>query len=406
MFVIPAEETGGVPVKVWLDSLDELEDECRRQALNIAALPFAFHHVAIMPDAHAGYGMPIGGILATTDNIVPNAVGVDIGCGVAFVDTKTPVEVVSGPGKRGRSIIQSCVDAILKAIPTGFDHHKKKQPCKVLDEFSIPASLSPAELMAEVDRGYYQVGTLGGGNHFIELQEDEAGHLCLMLHSGSRNFGYKICRHFFTVAKSKLRKKRLSDTNLAYLPVDSKEGQAYIAWMQLAQRFARENREAMLRRVQTVVAEEVQRQMGVEVIYGARVNAHHNYAALESHFGRQVWVHRKGAIRARAGEVGVIPGAMGTASYVVEGLGNPESFMSCSHGAGRRLSRSEAKSRLRPQEVVAQLQQRGIVLGKRKLSDVAEEAMQAYKDIDDVLSKQTDLVRVTRRLQTLGVVKG
>jgi len=401
------------PIKIWLDDLSQLDEGCLKQAINLSNLPFVHKWVALMPDCHEGYGMPIGGVIAAEGVIIPNAVGVDIGCGVIFAGTNLPAAILREVDTNGQgSLVQAIIGAILRAIPTGFQHHKKKMPCATLDRAAdyLGSDLMVAELEKELDAGYYQVGTLGGGNHFIEIQEDDQGLAGLMVHSGSRNFGFKICNYFNRVAK-KLNKKMGSKIppsyNLAYLPVDTREGQQYIAWMRLAQDFARENRNLMMEQVQEVFCYYLDKYAGVrDLQLEPLINCHHNYAAYEEHYGKKLWVHRKGAIRARKGEMGVIPGAMGSYSYIVEGLGNPESFHSCSHGAGRVCSRKQAKRTYSVQRVMDDLKEKEVVLGKSRKSDVAEEFRLAYKDIDFVLEQELDLVRPVKRLFTIGVVKG
>ncbi len=414
MFVLFNKEKQKIPIKIWLKDLEELEKECIRQAINLANLPFAFKHVALMPDTHSGYGMPIGGVLATQGVIIPNAVGVDIGCGVAFIRTNLPSsllrEINTPAGELGRLI----VGEVMRSVPTGFQHQKSPQVSDLLDKFKEEITgdriLYPRELVKEVSNGYRQLGTLGGGNHFIELQEDDEGKLGIMVHSGSRNFGYKICRYFNQLAKEKNRSSDLQvppEYDLAYLFENSKEGQAYIRWMKLALDFARDNRQLMLERVTEIVAEAYARYARMpELTIKMEVNAHHNYAALEEHFGEEVWVHRKGAIRAGKGELGIIPGAMGSYSYIVEGKGNTESFLSCSHGAGRVMGRKEACRQFTTEEVLSDLKARDVVLGKRKKNDVAEEYIKAYKDIKEVVADQEDLVKPILRLKTVCVVKG
>lgn len=416
MFVL-YEPDQRIPIKVWLADRSDLDPACLEQATHLAMLPFAHSHVALMPDCHSGYGMPIGGILATRGVVVPNAVGVDIGCGMAFLQTNIPAALLREATTPSGTLLQAIVGAVLRSIPVGFAHHSDPQPCSVLDRALDSADgfrgrlvEGPDELVAEIEAGYYQVGTLGGGNHFIELQEDENGLVAIMLHSGSRNFGYKICRYFNRRAQE-LNKQWYSSVppewDLAFLPVDTKEGQQYLAWMLLAQDFARENRERIMFKVQEVLFNMVRKYAGFAGIEETMsVNCHHNYCTLEHHFGQNLWVHRKGAIRVRHGELGLIPGAMGSPSYVVRGLGNPESFCSCSHGAGRSGSRRQAMKTYSVQSVLEDLRAQGIVLGKHNKTDVAEECRWAYKDIEQVMAQQGDLVEVVKRLKTIAVVKG
>jgi tRNA-splicing ligase RtcB len=255
-----------------------------------------------------------------------------------------------------------------------------------------------------IEEGYYQVGTLGGDNHFIELQEDEGGRLCIMVHSGSRNFGYKVARFFNNRAKEMNEKWPFpvpKEYDLTYLPLGTREADQYISWMTLALEFARENRQVMVEVVKERLADKLP---GIE--FGGEVNAHHNYAAAERHYGKEVWVHRKGAIRAGEGETGIIPGAMGSFSYIVRGKGNPESFCSCSHGAGRSLGRRQARERFPVEKTMIGLKEQGVILGKQNKRDVSEECRFAYKGIDFVIGQQLDLIEPVRRLKTIAVIKG
>jgi tRNA-splicing ligase RtcB len=412
MFVFFDKSKQQKPIKIWLENIDQVDEGCLQQVINLSNLPFIHKWPALMPDCHQGYGMPIGGVLAADEAIIPNAVGVDIGCGVCFVQTDVSAEIshkdTAGQGK----LIQAIIGQILRTVPTGFEHHKKKRQCTVLDWAAdqFPKEHLVQQLVPELDSGYYQVGTLGGGNHFIEIQEDEDGLVGLMVHSGSRNFGYKVCNYFNKLAKGlniKWKSPVPAAYDLAYFPVDSEEGQQYISWMQLAQDFARENRSQIMDQVQIIFSDYLNKHAGIQdVKFDKPINCHHNYASFEQHYAKDVWVHRKGAIRARKGEMGIIPGAMGNYSYIVEGLGNPESFHSCSHGAGRVYSRKKAKKTFPVQQVMDDLNRLGVTLGKRRKGDVAEECRMVYKDIDFVLSQQLDLVRPVKKLKTIGVVKG
>lgn len=411
MFVLDHYDKQKFPIKVWLRKPEQIDSGCLEQALRLANLPFLHQWVALMPDTHQGIGMPIGGVIAVKDAIIPNAVGVDIGCGMAFVQTDLPAEVLKKTDTPNGKLIQAIIGDILRNIPVGFAHHQQKQKCRALDLATDNLSKYEfaKELISELKEGYFQVGTLGGGNHFIELQEDEEGLVGIMLHSGSRNFGLKICRYFNEIAKKLNQRMKIAlpgEYNLAFLPVDTQEGRSYMEWMNLALDFARENRELMLERVMEILGKWVEKDTEYRVSYSNRINCHHNYAALEEHYGAQVWVHRKGAIRAGKDERGIIPGAMGSFSYLVKGLGNPESFESCSHGAGRKYSRTGAKQRYSVEEVLNDLKECRVVLGKHKKSDVAEESRFAYKDIDFVIQNELDLVKPVKKLRTVGVVKG
>jgi tRNA-splicing ligase RtcB len=410
MFVI-AESDSGVPIKVWLKSEDSIDKSCLEQAYNLSKLPFLHQWVSLMPDTHAGMGMPIGGVIAARDVIIPNAVGVDIGCGMAFAGTNILVEELKNIQTGSGSLVQAMVGDILRNVPTGFKHHTHEQPCNTLERAFEELSKYEAnrELLGQLEAGFYQIGTLGGGNHFIELQEDDEGYLGIMIHSGSRNFGKQVCDAFHLKARElnqKWHSQVPDEYRLAFLPVDTKEGREYINWMNLALDFAEENRLHMMLTVKAIIDKWISKYTDLHLEYTMEIDCHHNYAALESHFGKEVWVHRKGATRAQKGELAVIPGAMGSYSYVVEGLGNDMSFHSSSHGAGRKYSRKGAMENFTTEEVMVDLQKQGVTLGKLKKSDVAEESRFAYKDIDEVMENQKDLVKPVKRLKTVGVVKG
>ncbi|NMA60627.1 MAG: RtcB family protein [Firmicutes bacterium] len=411
MFIIFNEQEQLVPIYVWLPSKDHLDETCLEQALNLSNLPFAFKHIALMPDTHTGYGMPIGGVLASTDAIVPNAVGVDIGCGMGFIHTNVPARLLRETKTPNGNLAQYLVGQIMRDVPQGFDHHRQKQKSKFLAKYPVEKLYNYGNKnLPTLDEAYHQIGTLGGGNHFIELQEDEQGMLGIMVHTGSRNFGYKVANYFNRLAKDLNRKMQSPvppQFDLAYLPLDTKEAQGYIGWMNFALDFARENRRLIMERVQTSVFSGLERFAGIKDIEVLmEVNAHHNYAALEKHFGKKVWVHRKGAIRATKGELAIIPGAMGSYSYIVEGLGNPDSFYSASHGAGRVMGRKEATRQFSLAEVLADFEAKDIVLGKKRRGDTAEEYYKAYKDIEEVMEYQEDLVRPVLKLLTVAVIKG
>jgi len=374
-----------IPILMWLK---EIEEGALEQAINIANLPFAFKHIAIMPDCHQGYGMPIGGVMATKDVIVPNAVGVDIGCGMIAVET-TLEDITDGQLKE---IMQSA----RKVIPVGFDHHKEDQQWSGFN--GAPETRIVQEQISSARR---QMGTLGSGNHFIEIQKDAAGngHIWLMIHSGSRNFGLKVAGfyHDLAIQMSARRKTEIPNKDLSWLPMDSEEGREYYDSMNFCLKFAQANRSLMMSRLLDIIATNT----GGTAL--SEINIHHNYAAFENHFGREVLVHRKGATKATPDLPGIIPGSMGTPSFITSGLGNPESFMSSSHGAGRKMGRNEAKRSLNLN--VEQAKMKGIVHGLRGKSDL-DEAPGAYKDIDEVMVNQTDLVRIERKLLPLVSIKG
>lgn len=410
MFVLSNEMTK-FPIKIWLEDESKLDEKCLQQAYNLSRLPFLHKWVCLMPDTHAGKGMPIGGVIAAKHAIIPNAVGSDIGCGMDFVATNMKAadikEIETGNG----TLIQSMIGAIMRAIPLNTERYQKPQESAVLDaaKKELDRYAANEELLPLIDDGYYQAGSLGGGNHFIELQEDEEGFLCIMIHSGSRHLGKEICDHFHGKARE-LNRMWYSEVpeefHLAFLPTDSKEGWQYIQWMQLAMDYAYENRGKMLQKTMDIVRQHIEKFTEQKVEFSEEINCHHNYAALENHYDANVWVHRKGATRVRQGEKAVIPGAMGSYSYVVEGKGNQESFCTSSHGAGRSYSRTGAMAAFSTEQVMTDLKEQGVVLGKRKKKDVAEECRFAYKNIDEVMAQQTDMVTPLRKLKTVGVVKG
>lgn len=381
------------PVKIWTD---EVEESAMRQIENLTTLPFLYHHLAIMPDVHAGMGMPIGGVLACTDAVIPNAVGVDIGCGMCAVKTNWKVSDITADVLR-----KQIMRGIRKRIPLGMDHHKQPQS----EEF-LPTG-HDIDKMTIVKRRQisilHEVGTLGGGNHFIELQKDEDDNLWIMIHSGSRNLGKLVGDYYNNMAKV-LNNRWFSvvspDINLAFLPLKTNEFNDYWREMTYCVDFALCNRRLMMNRIEEVIADALP---GVE--FEPMINIAHNYAAWENHFGQNVIVHRKGATLAREGTVGIIPGSQGTASYIVEGLGNPDSFCSCSHGAGRLMSRKAAIRDLDMQAEVSMLEAKGIVHAIRSQNDM-QEASGAYKDIDSVINNELDLVKVKTRLLPVAVIKG
>jgi len=377
-----------VPILVWGDQID---DQTLVQVRNLANLPFAFHHVALMPDAHVGYGMPIGGVLAAVRRVVPHAVGLDIGCGVRAWPTGLTAA-------RVRPVRDRILSDIQRSIPTGFEWHKASQAecTTVFDEVpDVPV------LRAEITKAERQAGTLGGGNHFIELQEAEDGECWSMVHSGSRNLGKQMADHYDAIARDTEARRRSPvphEWGLASLGTDTESGREYLAVMEFCLAFARENRRLMIETVQRAFA-----RVFPDVAPGEAVDVHHNYAAIETHFGTEVVVHRKGAVRAQG--VVLVPGSMGTASYVGRGLENPDSFCSCSHGAGRVLGRKQAVRTIPVEAVLRDLEERDVRLFKPKKADVAEESPAAYKDIEDVMQHQRDLVDPVMRLVPFGVVK-
>lgn len=397
---IKKEDNYKVPIKSWCKNVEDL---AMKQATDLATHPVVYHHVALMPDCHPGYGMPIGGVIAALDAVIPNAVGVDIGCGMGSVRTNIPVS------ETNQEKLRQIVTRIKKYIPCGEGKaNKDRQLWEGLDDIDMYSQ-----------KGWYSahvkklanknLGTLGGGNHFIEMQAGDDDHVWLMIHSGSRHLGNVIARYYNGIAVE-LNQKWFSDApgrDLAFLPTDSSEGQAYIEDMNFALSYAKENRKRIMDKFMTAFSETFS-----DADFGEAVNIHHNYASLENHFGKNVWIHRKGATSAKSGETGIIPGSMGAPSYLVEGLGNPDSFMSCSHGAGRVMGRMQASRNLKPEECDQAMQ--GIVYdrwnkmkrGKSKGMYDLGEAPQAYKNIDKVIEAELDLIKPLHKLHPIGVVKG
>ena len=383
----------GTPVKMWANMCDAT---AWQQISNLCSLPFVFRHLALMPDLHWGKGMPIGTVLATKDVVIPNAVGVDIGCGMCAVKTYIKVETIEQEVLR-----KQIMRGIRKQIPLGMEHHKEAQ-----EEKYMPAN-HDVDSMTIVKRQYVsatkQVGTLGGGNHFIELQSDDEGWLWIMIHSGSRNLGKQVCDYYSRVAMI-LNERYFSsvkpELNLPFLPLKTKEFNEYWSEMQYCIDFGLCNRKLIMQRIEEVISDAIP-----NVEFEPMINIAHNYAAWETHFDEACIVHRKGATSAKMGEIGIIPGSQGTSSYIVEGLGNPLSFMSCSHGAGRVMSRTEAVKSLNLAEEIQKLDEKGIVHAIRCQEDL-EEASSAYKNIEEVIGQETDLVKIRTHLFPIAVIKG
>lgn len=384
-------KVGRVPVKSWAT---EIEGKAQEQADNLSRLPFALHHVALMPDAHAGYGMPIGGVLFADKAVVPYAVGVDIGCGVVLIETSLSIPDLIP------DLVHDILEQIARDVPVG-NGPQAQHPSPQGEPFD-PGEEVPGYVTQILDAAEVQLGTLGGGNHFLELQRDESERVWFMLHSGSRSVGKKLCDHHHAIASALCRRwhVELPDKELAFLPTETQEGQDYWRDMNVALRWAEENRRRMAGKVIGAIGD----------VTGAQawqvLDVHHNYAALENHYGKNGIVHRKGAVRARAGERVLIPGSMGTASYIAEGLGNPESFMTCQHGAGRARSRAETRRSVSLADMEAQMATAGVILVTPDRAKVTDESSFAYKDIESVMAASADLVRPVTRLTPLGVVKG
>lgn len=374
-----------LPIYNWAGTI---EKKALEQAKNLANLDFAFHHIALMPDCHVGYGMPIGGVLATKDKVIPHAVGVDIGCGVCAVKSNFY-------GELDIKTLGKIMSFVREKVPVGFKKNKIKD--KRIFEMLEQSGLSENSVcFQERKNAAVSLGTLGGGNHFVDFMKDEKNYLWIMIHSGSRNLGKKVCDFYNDLAK----KKNGENNDLAFLAIDSKEGQRYLKEMEFCLEFAFENRQKIMK----FCLEGIREFLG-DVEFEEMINIHHNYAAIENHFGKRVVVHRKGATSAREGEIGIVPGSQGTSSYIVRGKGNKNSFESCSHGAGRRIGRKKAVDILDLEKEKKKLDDLGILHGVRGTRDL-DEAVSAYKDIEDVMRKQEDLVEVIVRLFPIGVLKG
>jgi len=383
-----------IPIKMWLD---EIEEGALEQAKNLANLPFAFRHVVILPDCHQGYGMPIGGVLATREMVIPNAVGVDIGCGMSAVRTSlTHID---------KALIKKVLSGIRTLIPLGFNHHKKPQDVSLMPEMREGDKIEDLPVACiEFESALHQLGTLGGGNHFIEIQIGTDGQIWLMVHSGSRNIGKKVADHYNRMAKTLNEKWNTglsAHKQLAYFPMSIEEGMTYWKEMEYCVRFAFANRELMMNRIREVCQDIIPE----PITFDPMINIAHNYASRENHFSTSVIVHRKGATRAKKGQVGIIPGSQGTRSYIVRGKGNPESFESCSHGAGRVMGRKQAQRQLDLQKEIEFLEKQNIVHSIRSVRDL-DEAPSAYKKIEDVMENQKDLVEPLVELTPLAVIKG
>lgn len=381
-----------IPIKLWLS---DIEEGALEQAKNLANLPFAFKHIAIMPDSHQGYGMPIGGVLACQRTIIPNAVGVDIGCGMCAV--KTDLQEVDNER------LKKVLGRIRNSVPVGRNHHDKKQTGDILnlDNYEVSKLGSDSISYQENQSAHYQLGSLGGGNHFIEIQQGNDGYIWLMIHSGSRNVGYTVARHYNNLAQEYCKMWHSSvPKDLAFFPVESELFTQYRLEMEYCVDFAFANRMRMMERVQDALLSEFPR-----VSFDDVINKPHNFAAWENHFNQNVIVHRKGACRARKGEIGMIPGSQGDPSYIVEGKGEPQSFESCSHGAGRKMSRTAARKTLSLKSERANLNRMGVLHALRHDQDL-DEAPSAYKNILEVMSNQEDLVNEIVELLPLAVVKG
>lgn len=387
-----------VPIKIWASDLDELST---RQLGNIAQLPIIHHHVAAMPDAHTGIGATVGSVLATRDAIIPAAVGVDIGCGMIAA------RLSLGADQLDEVALKKVFNQISRDVPVGRAQHRDRD-ARVQAALSLQPGFERIvgkhpDVMRAFGRSSHwvrQLGSLGSGNHFIEVCLDEAGDVWVMLHSGSRGIGNAIGSYFIALARKDMEQLQanLPDQDLAYFPEGTAHFADYVEAVSWAQQYAAQNRQEML----DIVLAALRRHLPPFEVTTEAVNCHHNYVAREHHYGAEVWVTRKGAIRAGKGELGIVPGSMGTRSYIVRGLGNPESFESSAHGAGRRMSRTQARKEFTAADMAAQTA--GVIC--RKDLGVVDEIPGAYKDIDVVMANQRDLTEVLHTLKQLICIKG
>jgi tRNA-splicing ligase RtcB (3'-phosphate/5'-hydroxy nucleic acid ligase) len=405
-------QEGGAPIKAWIDGVP-LEDSAKAQLINVASLPFIHHHIAAMPDVHWGMGATVGSVIPTKGAIIPAAVGVDIGCGMVAATTALKASDLPDNLSGIRSVIEKAVphgrtnnggegdrgawhnvpDAVVAVMQDASQGDLGARLKVIVDKH--PKIAKPAQ------RAPRHLGTLGTGNHFIELCLDETDTVWVMLHSGSRGIGNQIGQYFIERAKEDMRSWfiNLPDQDLAYLAEGTQNFDDYVEAVEWAQNFALLNRSLMLQAVMRAI----QVALGRVFAWGATaVNCHHNYVTRENHFDANVWVTRKGAVRARAGDLGIIPGSMGARSYIVRGKGNPDSFHTCSHGAGRAMSRAEAKRRF----TVEDHEKATAGIECRKDADVIDETPMAYKDIDAVMAAQADLVEIVHTLRQVVCVKG
>jgi tRNA-splicing ligase RtcB len=376
------------PIKAWIDFV-ELEPEAKEQLVKLASLPFIYKHVAVMPDAHAGRGSTVGTVIATQGKIIPAAVGVDIGCGMMAVKLPFKIDRITN--------LPRLRSAIERSVPVGFKYHD--EPVKFHTNLQLL-------YRSDIDKkAWLQLGTLGGGNHFIEVCQDQHNDAWVMVHSGSRGIGNQLASKHIERAKGLMKENFISlpDSDLAYLAQGTKEFDDYIKDLLWAQEYARYNREIIMDLVLKVISYHVFHEHKYLLNASSLViNCHHNYSRKEKHFGKEVWVTRKGAVSAQKDEYGIIPGSMGNKSFIVKGKGNIESFCSCSHGAGRRMSRTEAKKRFSASDLKKQTE--GIECRKDK--NIVDEIPAAYKNIDDVMKSQADLVEVVYILKQVVCVKG
>jgi tRNA-splicing ligase RtcB (3'-phosphate/5'-hydroxy nucleic acid ligase) len=396
---------GGATVKMWTTGVP-VEEAALEQLRNVAKLPVVFKHVAVMPDVHFGIGATIGSVIPTLKAIIPAAVGVDIGCGMVACKTSLRAEDLPESLAKLRNEIERAVPHGMSSSRRGRDKGSWENPptetdqawATLVDEFEVICESHPR---LKKTNNYKQLGTLGSGNHFIEVCLDTDGAVWVMLHSGSRGVGGAMGNHFIELAKkdAQVHQRNLPDENLAYLEEGSQYFGDYVRGVGWAQKFAKLNREVMMKLVLGAMRRIINKPFETHL---EAVNCHHNYVQRETHFGQEVYVTRKGAVSAKKGELGIIPGSMGARSFIVRGKGNPESFQSCSHGAGRTMSRTKAKKLF----TVADQVQATEGVECRKDANVIDEIPMAYKDIDAVMAAQADLVEVVYTLKQVLCVKG
>lgn len=377
-------------IKVWTD-VSGIEPEALQQLYRMSRMPFIYEHIAVMPDVHVGKGATVGSVIATKGAIMPAAVGVDIGCGMLAAQTNLSANDLPESLSKLRTDIES-------VVPVGRGSHKNTKYGEKLDftQLSVYDDLNKKTIM----KAQSQIGTLGGGNHFIEICLDQMKNVWLMLHSGSRNIGNEVAMTHIKIAKGEMKKAfvNLEDPDLAYLTEQTQEFKNYVNDLFWCQEYAMQNRRIMFDNILKSMRKIFPQ---IEVV-GHVTSCHHNYVSIENHFGEDVYVTRKGAIKAGHNDIGIIPGSMGTKSYIIKGLGNSNSFNSCSHGAGRKMSRTKAKSLFTSDDLVKQT--KGVEC--RKDSGVVDEIPSAYKDIDEVMRNQEDLVEITSVIKQILCIKG
>jgi tRNA-splicing ligase RtcB len=397
----------------------DIEESALNQAKLLAEQPFTFKHMALMPDAHFGKTMPIGGVLATKDVIIPDCCGTDIGCGMIAVKTSLKLQDFTDTLK------EDLLHKIENNIPVGFEHNNEKRQIEIqkqfrseinnlFEDFDVPSISIFENLVCDILK---QLGTSGGGNHFNEIQYDENGFIWIMVHSGSRNIGFKICKTFDELAFD-LNAKYFSKvpSEIHFLPINSHTGEEYLNYMDFALKFAYLNRKVIIEYIKKDIEDIFN--LGW-INFTNEINIHHNYVSLENHFGENAWVHRKGATLASNKTIGIIPGSMGTNSYIVRGLGNPASYSSCSHGAGRVMGRKEFNRQYNTPEKLREIEdslkdvkhtnfskEKSFKKNNQSVNLDVSESPQAYKNIEEVMNNQKDLVEILTTLKPIISVKG